>query len=27
MNFYTAASLVDSKTTSFRCRAIRKVPV
>lgn len=27
INFYTAAALVDSKTTSFRCRAIRKVAV
>lgn len=27
LNFYTASSLVDSKTTAFRCRAIRKVPV
>lgn len=27
MNFYTAASVVDGKTPTFKCRAIRKVPV
>jgi len=27
MNFYTAASVVDGKTPTFKCRAIRKVAV
>jgi hypothetical protein len=27
LNFYTAAGIVESKTTTFKCRAIRKVAV